>query len=256
MSNRTRIILFIIISLIVTIAVFSFAPVPQDPAYHDLADSRSWLSIPNFADIVSNLLFILVGVLGLRAVIRLGHDRERFILPAERIPFAIAMVGIALVGLGSAHYHWSPQNQTIVWDRLPIALATMAVFSMVIVERIGVRIGMSLLPVLLSLGAGSVVYWYFTEIAGRGDLRPYGLVLFFPLLGIALLLLWFPPRYTGQRHLWALLGFYIVGRVMELFDKEVFRLTGDLISGHTLKHIFSAIACYALVRYVQHRRRI
>lgn len=248
--------MFLIVSLIVTVVVFSFAPVPQDPAYHDLADRRSWLSIPNFGDVVSNLLFILIGALGIRQLIIYADDRERFILPIERLPFAIAMLGIALVGLGSAYYHWSPQNQTIVWDRLPIALATMAVFSMVIVERIGVRIGMSLLPVLLSLGAGSVVYWYFTEIAGRGDLRPYGLVLFFPLLGIALLLLWFPPRYTVQRHLWAMLGFYVVGRMMELFDKEIFRLTGESISGHTLKHIFSAVACYELVRYVQQRRQL
>ena len=256
MTSRTRIILFLVVLLIVTIVVFSFDPVPQDPGYHDFADQRSWLSIPNFGDVVSNLLFILVGVLGIWQLTIVADDRDRFILPSERTPFAIAMLGIALVGLGSAYYHWSPQNQTIVWDRLPIAFATMAVFSMVIAERIGVRIGLSLLPVLLSLGVGSVVYWYFTEIAGRGDLRPYGLVLFFPLLGIALLLLLFPPRYTGERFLWALLGFYIVGRVMELFDKEVFQLTGEGISGHTLKHIFSAFACYELVRYVQHRRQI
>jgi len=256
MSPRIRINLFLAVLLIVTITVFSFPPVPQDLAYHDFADQRSWLSIPNFGDVVSNILFILIGALGIWQLKIFADDRDRFILPSERIPFGLAMLGIALVGLGSAYYHWSPQNQTMVWDRLPIALATMAVFSMVIAERISVRIGLSLLPVLLILGAGSVAYWYFTEIAGRGDLRPYGLVLFFPLLGIALLLLLFPPRYTGERFLWALLGFYILGRGMELFDEEVFQLTGGGISGHTLKHIFSAFACYELVRYVRHRRRI
>jgi hypothetical protein len=255
--NKTKGIRILLGLVLVTIIAMLFVePIPQDPAYHDFADARSLLSIPNFADVFSNILFVIVGGLGFWQFIKYADDRDRFILPSERLPFAIAMLGIAMVGLGSAYYHWSPQNQTMVWDRLPIAFATMAVFSMVIAERIGVKIGLALLPVLLSLGVGSVAYWYFTEIAGRGDLRPYGLVLFFPLLGIALLLLLFPPRYTGERYLWALLGFYILGRVMELFDKEVFHLTGGGISGHTLKHIFSAIACYELVRYVQHRRRI
>jgi cytochrome c oxidase assembly factor CtaG len=39
-------------------------PIAQDPAYHDFADQRALWRIPNFDDVVANVLFLLVGGLG------------------------------------------------------------------------------------------------------------------------------------------------------------------------------------------------
>lgn len=46
----------------------------------------------------------------------------------------------------------------------------------VIMERISVRAGLWLLPLLLVVGAGSVVQWYLSEVQHRGDLRFYAAV--------------------------------------------------------------------------------
>ena len=41
-------------------------PIAQDPTYHQFADQRTLLGIPNFWNVVSNLPFVLVGAMGLR----------------------------------------------------------------------------------------------------------------------------------------------------------------------------------------------
>ena len=39
------------------------------------------------------------------------------------------------------YYHWKPTNATLVWDRLPMTLAFMTVFAIMIDERLGAGIG-------------------------------------------------------------------------------------------------------------------
>ena len=41
----------------------------------------------------------------------------------------------------SRYYHWKPTNATLVWDRLPMTLAFMTVFAIMIDERLGAGIG-------------------------------------------------------------------------------------------------------------------
>jgi len=47
-------------------------PIAQDPSYHQFADQRTLLGIPNFWNVVSNLPFVLVGTMGLW---QFGRDR-------------------------------------------------------------------------------------------------------------------------------------------------------------------------------------
>jgi hypothetical protein len=256
MSQRQGVAILGAVTLGVVVGVFFLPPIAQDPGYHEFADHRFLIGIPNFANLISNAPFVLVGLLGLGLLQRCGRDTSRFAHPGERIPFAIIFSGLVLVGLGSGYYHWSPSHFTMVWDRLPIALTTMAVVAMMVAERNRVRIGLQLLPFLLLIGGGSVFYWHFTEAAGHGDLRPYGLVLFYPYLAVFLMLFLFPPRYTGTKHIAALLAWSVASRIMELFDVEVFQASGGFVSGHTLKHFFAAIGCYELVRYIRNRRRV
>ena len=46
--------------------------VPQPAGYHGFADDRSFLGIPNAADVLSNLAFVAVGAFGLFRV-QQGH---------------------------------------------------------------------------------------------------------------------------------------------------------------------------------------
>jgi ceramidase len=255
--NRNQHIVFLLGVSVIAITVTLFVPpIAQDPNYHNLSDRRVIAGIPNFWDVVSNLAFLIVGVLGLWTLFQIRGDRSRLILKQEMIPFAVAFAGTILIFAGSAYYHWAPSNETLVWDRLPMTLAFMGILSMVIVERIGVKVGINFLVPLLVVGVASVAYWYITERSGQGDLRPYALVQFLPALLIPVILWLFPARYSGTRYLVEMIGWYVLAKGFEFLDAAVWGWTGGWIAGHSLKHCVAAGGVYALVRYLKHRRAL
>jgi disulfide bond formation protein DsbB len=210
LATRRRAWLLVALSILMLAVAAKVPPIPQDPAYHDFADRRTVLGVPNFLNVASNLPFLLVGALGLAF---LARDRrtgggETFVSPDERQPYWLLFTGIGLTGVGSAYYHWRPDNATLFWDRLPMAVGFMALLASVIGERISRRAGARLLWPLLVVGAASTLYWQVGEQRGTGDLRPYALVQFGSLVLIPLILALFPPRYTGARDLVASLGCY------------------------------------------------
>lgn len=223
-------------------------PLPQDLDYHKLADSRLFLGIPNFNNVVSNAGFALVGVLGLVAVV--GVRRHTlFVKPVDARPYLIFFVGVGLVSLGSAWYHWAPDNERLLWDRLPMSVAFMAFASVIVADRINARAGNTwLLLVLIVLGMLSLLYWYYTEQQGRGDLRFYGFVQFYPVIILPVVLWLFPDyRYVPGRYIAWVFAWYGLSKVLEHFDARVFELLGYTISGHTLKHLAAAASAFVVL---------
>lgn len=253
MSRRARLLSFAVFTAACIVAVFLVPRIPQPAGYADFADKRSLLGIPNFGDVASNLAFLAAGLFGIvTAVRRRDHFRDSREIAAWLVLFA----GVTLTAFGSAYYHLLPNNERLVWDRLPMTLGFMGLFAALLGERINVRLGTWLLPVLLAAGIGSVVYWIWTEHQGLGDLRPYGFIQFYPLLAILLLLWLFPPRYSRGYDYLIAFGFYAAAKILELADKPVFALTSHTVSGHTLKHISAAVGGYWLARMIAHRQRI
>ncbi len=224
-------------------AAFWIAPIPQDPAYHDFADRRFLCGTPNFWNVFSNLSFLLFGAFGL------GRLRS---LPAgaPRLPYLVFCVGIVFVGLGSAYYHYTPNTQTLVWDRLPMTVAFMALFAMVLGDRVSARLGEQLLWPLIVVGVASIGYWHWTETLGRGDLRVYGLVQFLPMVLIPLMLLTGKGRLNSP-WLWGTLGTYALSKVMEYYDRGIYEAVG--LSGHSIKHVLASLAVlwvvFAVLRF-------
>ncbi len=243
-----RVWIIVGIGLAAIVTVLLLPPIPQDPAYHDFADRRPFLGIPNALNVLSNAPFVLVGALGLAFV------RRRAALE-ERTALLILFAGVGLTGFGSAYYHLAPGNVTLFWDRLPMTIVFMSLFAVIIAERISLTAGRRLLPILLLAGAGSVVHWLVGELSGAGDLRPYALVQFFPLVAIPLILLLFPPRYTRSADLIGALAWYALAKLFEALDAQIFAV-GGVVSGHTLKHLASAVAMYWILRMVRTRRAI
>lgn len=221
-------------------AVFWLDRIPQDPAYHQFADTAELLGVPNFLNVATNLPFLLLGVAGLAQWMRRR-------VPASRAQYLVFCAAVALVGIGSAYYHWSPSTPTLVWDRLPMTVAFMALFSAVIQDRVSERLGRILLWPLVIVGAASIAWWHWSELAGRGDLRPYGIVQFLPMLLIPLMLLSFSGRGLRADWLWFTLAIYVAAKIAEHFDGPIFAATGHL-SGHSLKHLLAALAVWCTMR--------
>ncbi len=224
-------------------------PVAQDPAYHLFADDVARFSIANFANVTSNAGFVIAGGLGLAAIFASG-ERGIFERPLDRWPYIVFFLGVLLVGAGSAYYHAAPDSGRLFWDRMPMTVCFMALFAAFIADRIHMRAGVVyFLPVLLVLGVLSLVYWEWTEAQGQGDLRFYGLVQFYPMIALPMICWLFPQsRHTSGRYLAWVIGWYGLAKAAEFFDAALFDLTGDIISGHGLKHLLSALAVYMIVR--------
>lgn len=245
---------FCLLAIAVTFAFFG--PLPQPLAYHDFADVNRHFLVPNFANVASNLAYLIPGIMGLHLIHRVFGDTHRFRDRREVLPFYLVFAGGVLLAFGSGYYHLIPMNETLVADRMTMTIGFIGVLSFIICERLEVDWGLKLLPALLTLGLFSVVYWIYTEAASVGDLRLYGLVQFLPLVAIAIMMLTFPARYTGVRWVWLALGSYAVAKLFEHFDHGIWALTGHAVSGHTLKHLVSGLGIYFLVIYIRERKAV
>jgi hypothetical protein len=246
--SKAHLLLVVVAVLIAIIALF-LPPIPQPLAYHNFADHRAWLGIPNFGDAVSNLPFALVGLCGLMFLFkpRAGTFSDH----RERRLYLVMFAGLILTAFGSAYYHLAPENARLVWDRIPIMIVFMALLAAVIAERVSVVAGLWLFPALQAAGIGSVLVWRAGELQGHGDLRFYAAVQVYAIL-ILLLMLLVPAKYTRGSDLAIVVGFYVLAKILEESDRQVFAL-GHIVSGHTLKHLAAAAAGYWILCMLQKR---
>ena len=212
-------------------------PIPQDQTYHQFADQRTLLGTPNFWNVVSNFPFIVVGAVGLWQFHRASATAALFL-------------GILLTGFGSSYYHLDPNDRTLFWDRLPMAISFMAILAITIEERVDAKTGAVLLWPLIAIGVFSLLLWRST-----GDLRLYVWVQFFPCLALPLIFLLLPPKYSGTFYWIVAAALYAFAKILEFYDGAIYS-AGAIVSGHTLKHLAAAAACVAILRYFQKRQPI
>lgn len=225
-------------------------PFPQPQEYYRFADARTFLGVPNFLDVVSNVAFFAVAALGLFELRSVSFSDAK-----ERWPYALFFVALAATTFGSAWYHLAPDNTRLFWDRLPINLCFAALLSTVIAERCNVGAALLLMLPLEAMGAGTAWYWLRSEELGVGNVLPYFAFQLDMLIAILLLMRMFPPRYSRGADLYRVILLYGAALTAELLDRQIFAL-GGIVSGHTLKHLLAALAAYQLVRMLRLRKRI
>jgi hypothetical protein len=127
--------------------------------------------------------------------------------------------------------------------------------SAAIAERASPTWGLRMLWPLLGLGAFTVIYWYASERLGRGNVIPYGLFQGWSVLAIVILIAFCrASRYShGSLLVWAAV-WYGLAKIFEAFDLAVYRALGDMLSGHTIKHLLAAAAVFAIARQLRLRR--
>ncbi len=210
---QPRLLLLYALALIAIILAIALPPIAQDPKYHNFSDQREWWRVPFFWNVLTNLPFILAGIYGVCIWPSSKWDQR-----GDRWPWLIVACASILVGFGSGYYHWSPNNTTLFWDRLPMTLFFMGVFCAAIAERIHARMGLLLLAPFLALGIFSVEVWRRGELTGVGDLR-----------------------------------FYALAKLAEGFDRQIFAASGYLMSGHAIKHLLGAWAVFVAMRMLKLR---
>jgi hypothetical protein len=249
--NKAYVLLIAPAVIIVIIALF-LQPIPQPLSYHNFADHRALLGIPNFGDVASNFPFAIVGLWGL--LLLRSPGKAEFTDRRERWLYLVMFASLILTAFGSGYYHLAPDNARLVWDRIPIMIVFMALLAAVIAERVSVNIGLSLFPVLEILGVASVLYWRSSELRGHGDLRFYAAVQVYAIL-ILLLALLLPAKYSRGSDFAVIVGFYVLAKILEETDRQVFAL-GHIVSGHTLKHLAAAGAGYWVLRMLMKRQSV
>ncbi|CAB5093211.1 Expressed protein precursor [Olavius algarvensis associated proteobacterium Delta 3] len=224
--------------------ILSLDPIAQNTAYHSFADTRELFGIPNFFDVITNLPFLIVGLVGVWFCLRAQ-------VGAIRRAWIVLFFGVGLVSVGSAYYHWNPNNGTLVWDRLPMTIGFMGLFVALLGEYLGNRIAVLLLFPAVALGLATVVYWHFTD-----DLRPYLWVQLAPLLTIPAVMILFRSGYSHQWLLIVALGWYVLAKVTEAYDVAIFLNTQELLSGHSIKHLLAAAGSYSILVMLQRRKHL
>lgn len=107
----------VLAATIAGITILGGSPSRQNPAYHLMADERPLFGIPNCLNVLPNLPFAFVGLVGLVTIFRLEAGKATlFRDPWERWPYAVLFTGIGLTTLGSAYYHLSFPQTMLDWS--------------------------------------------------------------------------------------------------------------------------------------------
>ena len=223
------------------------------PSYHHFADQRIWLGVPHFGDVASNLAFLVAGLCGL-VFLSKESSLTQFVDPLERWPYLIIFLGLLLTAFGSAYYHWAPDNARLVWDRFPMIIVFMPLVAALIAERVNLRLGLWLVPLLVAVGLASVFYWHWTVLQGSGDLRFYAAVQIYAVLSLFAVMA-LPPRYTKGFDFLIVAGLYVVAKICEMEDWQIYA-RGHIISGHTLKHLTAGLAGFWILGMLQKRQHV
>lgn len=224
------------------IGVALMHPVINGPSFHHYADGRGFLGIPNAGDVLSNLPFVVIGILGLLAA--------RQVVGVSRGLVALFFAGIMAIGLGSGAYHAHPIDATLAFDWLPIVLALAWLSALLLADRVDPRAGKVAAVVLPLAAIASVAWWWGGGgTADGGDMRWYAFLqlLFVALVPVILLL--YPNGRLDRTPLLLGVACFVAARLMQSSDETVLAATG--VSGHTMKHLVAGLAAYFVLRAVR-----
>jgi thiamine transporter ThiT len=212
---------------------------------HPFVDARVLWGIPNALDVLSNLAFIPMGLWGLWSLHR-APDMQR----ATRQSVSVFFIGLLLTCLSSSAYHWAPSVWGLALDRAGMAVAFAGVLGLAVAERVSLRaapwawggVGIAgLLAILLNYTTGAIAPWAVVQFGGMA------------------VVLWaaVQPKQAGALGVrWGvLIAIYVAAKLFELGDESVFHATGELMSGHSLKHIVASLAALPVINALRHNAK-
>lgn len=207
--------------------------------YHEFADQRDWLGLPCALDVLSNIPFALLGAWGL---LMLHRDKIAARGTAKHALATLFFGGLVLTATCSTWYHLQPNDVRLVADRLGIVVAFTGLLGMAVSDRISNRAG--LVVACLSVLAGPVAVYLW--VLG-GNLLPWSAFQLGGMVLVLILAFCKPVEAAWNLPLLAVVGWYTLAKFLELGDGIVYWASGELVSGHTLKHLAAAMAALPIL---------
>ncbi len=233
MKKFLGLILFLLISIL-----FIWKDLPhQDPSsYFNFGDQLRIFNIPHFTDVISNLVFLIAGLIGIIQLLKVQKKRATL----SQISAWVLSLSSLLLCFASGYFHWTPMPETLVWDRLPLSLCFASMIMLLLSDRLNEIGDKILLPLFIILILGSPLLALGTYY-GYQDVRPYVILQLSSILVVIYLFLVTKKNKLSQRSLFFLLLFYVLAKAFEVLDHSIFDMTGFL-SGHNLKHFSAGLA--------------
>jgi len=244
--------------------------------------------IPNFFDVVTNAIFSVVGLIGFMECLLL-FPQKSVMQSNEKYSWYLFFLAFFMVSVGSAYYHWRPNNWTLVWDRLPMTFSFMAIYY--IAQRHFIPEANLSLSGNMFLGAISMIIWYLSLYLNRGkilnihlnylgnndgsglnreeaqkrikqsnpklydQLLPYYIIQFYPLaVQYYMMANW--PAQVEFKLVYVIPAYicYILAKLLEgadlVSDKFYTKTLRGMISGHSLKHLAAGLGMIPLLVYI------
>jgi hypothetical protein len=224
-------------------AIGLFGPALAQPAgYHEFADRRVLWGLPFAMDVLSNLPFALAGGAGAWCLSTLP---SRALSNMQRAMAALFFAGLMLTAAASVWYHWQPDDAGLAVDRFGMAVAFAGLRGLAAAGRVSERAGAALGLAVLVLAPFAVQTWSAT-----GNVLPWA-VLQFGGMGLVLWFALLRPLDAALDIRWGLVILaYGAAKLLEANDHLVYEATGQLVSGHTLKHVVASLAAWPVVAAV------
>lgn len=239
--SRPECLLLALLAVLVGVALL--APGFTQPAgYHGFADQRGWGAIPHALNVLSNLPFAIGGVWGLWALQRAPRAA---LLPVERSMAALFFAGLVLTSFCSGWYHWLPNNAGLALDRVGMAVAFAGLLGLAAADRISARAGQAVGWGVLVLALLAVAVSALT-----GNVLPWALVQFGGVVLVVVLVFVKPVPGAMGVSIGLTIALYALAKVFEHFDAQVYALTGEVLSGHSLKHLVASLAAWPVLAAV------
>lgn len=247
-SNLSRTETQLLMACLALSGLALFGPIPaQLPDSHVFAEQRMLAGVPFAVDVLSNLPLALTGLAG---GLCLWRCLPRAASNMQRAMAALFFGGLLLTAAASSWYHWAPDDAALAIERSAMAVAFAGLLGLAAAGRVSERAGAALGMAALLLAPLGIRWW-----AASGAAVPWAAL---QLAGLLLLvwLAWLPPRYRALEVRWSLvIVAYAAAKLLATNDHAIYRLTGELISGHTLTHLVAALAAWPVIAAVGALRR-
>jgi hypothetical protein len=246
-GRRGALVLLAMLLLLLALGLLIWGPMPIDAHRHAYADTRSWLRVPNTANVLVNLPLFWLAVWGWCATRTSAWPR------ALRMPWQGFHLWVMAAALAAAMYHAAPSDALLVASRTCQACAFMLLALGLLAERVDARFGSGAVCVSTAVGVAltGLAIAHAGQQHGSVDLRPLVFLESIPMLLIPTAVLRVPSAQTRSSDWLIALALYAVSKLLALADAPIFNATG-WVSGHTLMHL----GCASVVGWMAYRAAV